>query len=117
VTDRNDKGQFVKGNSGGPGRPKKEREEKFLEITQSACTYSDWRKIIKRAVEQAKRGDSRARKFLADYLLGPPRQRHELMGTLGNLDLASLSLIQLERLAAGDDPLKVLLMGTVSDTD
>jgi len=83
VVERNENGQFAKGNSGGPGRPKKEREERFLEITLSACTYSDWRKIIKKAVEQAKRGNSQARKFLADYLLGPPKQRHELTGADG----------------------------------
>jgi len=37
-------------------------------------------------------------------------QRHELTGALGNIDLAALSVAQLERLSAGDDPLKVLLM-------
>lgn len=76
-------GKFTKGNSGGPGRPKKEREEKFLEITLNACTYKDWRAIIKKAVEQAKRGNPQARKFLADYLIGLPKQRHELTGADG----------------------------------
>ncbi len=33
-----------------------------------------------------------------------------LKGILGNFDMTALSLEQLERLAAGDDPLKVLLM-------
>ena len=55
-----------------------------MEITLSAVTYTDWRQIVKRAVAQAKRGDSQARKFLADYLLGPPPQKHEISGRDGS---------------------------------
>ena len=54
-----------------------------MEITLSAVTYQDWREIVKKAVTQAKRGNPQARKFLADYLLGPPPQRHELTGKDG----------------------------------
>ena len=46
-----------------------------MEITLSAVTFKDWTDIIKKAVQQAKRGNGAARKFLADYLLGPPNQR------------------------------------------
>ena len=81
---RNEKGQFIKGNGGGPGRPKKEREERFYEITLEACTYDDWRAIVKKAVDQAKKGDQAARKFLADYLIGPPVQKQEISGKDGN---------------------------------
>jgi hypothetical protein len=83
VTGRDANGRFTNGNGGGPGRPPKEREERFLEITLSAVTYQDWRDIIKKAVDQAKRGNPQARKFLADYLLGVPKQRHELTGADG----------------------------------
>ena len=77
-------GQFKKGHSGNPsGRPPKQREERFMEITLSAVTYADWKAIVKKACEQAKRGNSQARKFLADYLLGPPPQRHEITGKDG----------------------------------
>ena len=71
-------GQFAKGSKGGPGRPKKKREERYLEITMSACTYPEWKAVIKKAVEQAKRGDNQARRFLADYLIGPPQQRMDV---------------------------------------
>lgn len=54
-----------------------------MEITLSAVTFEDWRAIVKKAVDQAKRGNPQARKFLADYLLGPPPQRHELTGADG----------------------------------
>ena len=78
---RDENGRFVKGQTGNPnGRPKKEREIRYYEIMQSACTFSDWRAISKKAVEQATRGDAVARKFLADYLLGPPTQKHEVTG-------------------------------------
>jgi hypothetical protein len=83
MAERDENGKFAKGNPGGPGRPKKEREERFTEITLSAVTFKDWEEIIKKAVTQAKRGDSQARKFLADYLLGPPVQRAELTGAGG----------------------------------
>ena len=97
---RDSNGRFVKGHTGNPnGRPKKAREERYLEITRTACTFKDWRVIIAKAVEQAKEGDSQARKWLSDYLLGPPAQRHELAGeggsqltirVLGNVDLDAI---------------------------
>jgi hypothetical protein len=83
MAERDENGKFAKGNPGGPGRPKKEREERFTEITLSAVTFKDWEEIIKKAVTQAKRGDAQARKFLADYLIGPPVQRNEHTGANG----------------------------------
>ena len=80
---RDEKGRFIKGNGGGPGRPNKTREERYSMITMNACTFKDWEDIIKKAVSQAKRGDTSARKFLADYLLGPPTQKHEVTGSGG----------------------------------
>ena len=84
MTKRKPNGQFAKGNGGGPGRPPKKREERFMEITLSAVTYADWKAIVKKACDQAKRGNPQARKFLADYLLGPPPQRHEVVGEMDN---------------------------------
>lgn len=75
---RNDKGQFVKGKSGNPkGRSPKERETKYYDITMTSVTFEDWKKIVKKAVQDAIRGDTSARKFLADYLIGPPIQKTE----------------------------------------
>lgn len=83
MADRDSSGRFVKGHGGGPGRPKKERDERFLEITLAAVTYDDWKGIVKQAVIQAKRGNKDARRFLADYLLGKPEQKHEIGGRDG----------------------------------
>jgi hypothetical protein len=76
-------GKFAKGNPGGPGRPKKEREQKFYEITLTAVTFDDWKAIVCKAKDQAKRGDAVARKWLSDYLIGPPVQRSEHTGKDG----------------------------------
>lgn len=72
---RDEKGRFVKGSAGNPhGRPPKEREVRFYEITLATVTFEDWRDIVVRAVQDAKRGDTAARKWLADYLIGTPEQ-------------------------------------------
>jgi hypothetical protein len=73
---RDEKGRFVKGSQGNPhGRPPKEREVRFYEITLATVTFEDWREIVTRAVQDAKRGDTAARKWLADYLIGTPEQK------------------------------------------
>jgi len=70
---------FKPGQSGNPnGRPKKAREERFLEITLSAVSFEDWKEIIEKAVAQAKHGDGTARKWLSDYLIGQPIQKHDV---------------------------------------
>lgn len=76
MAERDSNGRFVKGEyKGGPGRPRKEREERFYEVAVTSVTFQDWKEIILAAVKQAKRGDSQARKFLADYLMGTPIQK------------------------------------------
>ena len=79
MTDRDANGRFVKGNPGGPGRPAKEREEKYYNLAMNTVTYKDWQAIINRAVKDAQKGDSSARKWLSEYL-APQAQRHELSG-------------------------------------
>jgi len=84
MAERDNNGKFIKGVSGNPnGRPKKEREERCYEITLSAVTFDDWKAIVTKAKEQAKRGDAVARKWLADYLIGPPAQKTEITGKDG----------------------------------
>ena len=72
---RNSKGQFVKGTSGNPnGRPRKEREQKYYEITTNSVTFADWKMIVEKAAKQAKAGDKYAREWLSKYLVGEPEQ-------------------------------------------
>ena len=70
---RDSKGRFVKGASGNPqGRLPKQTETSYLQVSESVCTFDVWREIVAKAVEQAKRGDARARQWLSDYLVGEP---------------------------------------------
>ena len=80
---RDENGKFTKGTGGGPGRPKREREAQYYRILEMAVSADDWSAICCKAVEQAKRGDAVARKFIADYLLGTPPQRIEHSGEDG----------------------------------
>jgi len=73
VVARDSKGRFVKGASGNPqGRLPKQIEQTYLQVCESTCTFDVWREIVTKAVEQAKRGDARARQWLSDYLMGKP---------------------------------------------
>lgn len=77
---RDDKGRFKKGHEGVGGRPKRETEQAYLEAFKSTVKAEDWIAIIQRAVDDAKTGDKDARKFIADYLIGPPVQKQEIEG-------------------------------------
>ena len=75
---------FQKGQVANPnGRPKKSVEEKYLKRLQSCVSIEDWKEIIQKAISQAKRGDTAARKWLSDYLMGVPVQKTELTGAEG----------------------------------
>lgn len=105
MTGRDDKGRFKKGEyKGGPGRPKKEREQEYQDILVETVTPQDWKEIIQKTVQMAKKGDTAARKFLADYLIGTPPQHTQNL----NVDMTKLTDRQLERLVNGDDLLVVL---------
>ncbi len=71
---RKKNGQFDKGNPGGPGRPPLMTERKYLRATIVACDPEKWQVIVKRAVDDAKSGDAKAREWLSGYLLGKPEQ-------------------------------------------
>lgn len=96
-------GGFVKGVSGNPnGRPRKDRESRFYEVAVSSVTFKDWREIIERAVSQAKRGDTAARKFLADYLMGVPVQKMEHGGSDGEPIKICVSVLRDDELSDTD---------------
>lgn len=73
--ERDDRGRFMKGNKGGPGRPLLVIEVDYLVALSDAVHIDDWVKIVERAVADAKKGDDKARAWLSRYLLGddPPR--------------------------------------------
>ena len=68
--DRDERGRFVAGNAGGPGRPRRAIEREYLAVISEAVTLEDWRAIVAHAVEVAKAGDDKARAWLAKYVIG-----------------------------------------------
>ena len=74
------------GNPGGPGRPKRATERKYLRALVKAVSLEDWREIIKTAVSLAKAGDGPARTWLSKHLVGddplPLRDQRERIEAL-----------------------------------
>lgn len=56
------------------GRPRRATEEKYLSLIGKTVTAEDWVKVVMTALARAKAGDSRARDFLAQYLIGKPTE-------------------------------------------
>lgn len=87
VSERETNGQFGKGNkvsvgNKGGGRSSRPKEEQYLSILLKTCTPEDWEKIVLSAVTHAKAGDSRARDWLSNYILGKAVERHEITGSV-----------------------------------
>ena len=100
MTARDKNGRFAPGNGGGPGRPKRKREEQYLARMSKVVTLKDWEKITLTAVARAKAGEQAARKWLSDYLLGPPPQRLEHSGPDGGpIETSDVELSDDERAA------------------
>ena len=79
MTNRDSSGRFISGHGvKSPGRPRREFEEKYVLALTSRTTAEDWQLIIDRAIADAKRGDWRARQWLADYIIGKPVQQLDI---------------------------------------
>ena len=81
---RDKNGRFVKGWNGGPGRPKRTTEERYIAAMVRTVRMDDWEKIVLTGIARAKAGDLGWAKFIADYLVGKPLQRTEVSGPGGN---------------------------------
>ena len=93
---------FQIGNPGGPGRPKRQTEAGYLRTLMGVCDLGTWEEICKAAVASAKAGDSKAREWLARYLLGTPEARapQPLEVVIGDLLMADEALdLAAQRLA------------------
>ena len=73
MSERLPNGTFAAGHKGGPGRPRRETEREYLDCLVGAVSLSAWRKVIAKAVADAKAGDTKAREWLGRYLLPAPR--------------------------------------------
>src|SRR5262245_13179068 len=69
---RDARGRFVNGNSGGPGRPPKPSliDDDVVSLVAHCVEEVDWLAIATQAVGQAIQGDSAARNWLTRMLFG-----------------------------------------------
>ncbi|MCW5775902.1 MAG: hypothetical protein KIS87_05600 [Phycisphaeraceae bacterium] len=79
-TGRDGRGRFAPGCPGGPGRPRRAVEADYLRALSEACPVDAWTRIVRRAVEDAEKGDGAARAWLARYLMPDPSGARPLLG-------------------------------------
>jgi hypothetical protein len=71
-SDRAAKGQFARGNKGGPGNPFARRVAELRSLLLEAISGDDLQAICKAMIERARNGDVAAAKLLFQYALGKP---------------------------------------------
>src|SRR6187402_790510 len=73
TTDRDAKGRFVKGNSGGPGNPYARKTAALRAALLAAVTEQDIQDISHILLLNAKAGDLASIKLLFQYVIGKPQ--------------------------------------------
>jgi hypothetical protein len=58
-------GQFQPGNPGGPGRPRRQTEREYLQALTECVSLTDWKAVVRRALDDARKGDHRGRNCAA----------------------------------------------------
>jgi len=72
-------GMWVKGQSGNPaGRPSRAKETRYLKIMHEVVSDDVWMQICERAAKDAIDGSHPARRWLADYTVGPPIKQTDI---------------------------------------
>lgn len=102
MIERDNKGRFTKGGIPGPGRPKRAVMVDFHNILIDAVKPEYWEGIIKRAIQDALKGDTYARKFIAEYTIGRPPQILELRAADAALLAELLKRFEVLGMSAGD---------------
>jgi hypothetical protein len=95
---RDDLGRFVTGNAGGPGRPRRAVEQDYLAALLDTVPLTRWMNIVARAVEDAEKGDARARSWLSAYLLA---RQPEALTTLAAVEMSGTLDEEIRVRAAG----------------
>jgi hypothetical protein len=75
---RDDKGRFVSGHPGGPGRPPKTAEQASLDKFRSYFRNGNLEDVIEAHLRQCKKGNIAAIKLAYEYLIGSPAQTVDL---------------------------------------
>jgi hypothetical protein len=88
---RSEKGTFLPGSGGGPGRKPQEVEREYLEATMAACTPAQWARIVEKAVEETQDDDPRVRQMARGFLL------KALMGSSPSVVMQYANVIKIEQ--------------------
>lgn len=104
--ERGPDGRFLPGWSGGPGRPTKRREERFIDLLDRGISDHDFMRILRTQVRAAIAGDEKAAALILKYCLPLPERKIEVStGEGGEIRVAGITPDQfnaqmLERLSA-----------------
>lgn len=69
MTQRNNKGHFIKGNQGGPGRPPRTTETEYLDAAMSNCSPEKWGEIVEIAVNDCFHSNASVRNNARNFIL------------------------------------------------
>jgi hypothetical protein len=95
---RDDKGRYLPGHPGGPGRPRRAVEQEYLAVLADAVPLRLWKEIVARAVRDAIAGDPMSRRWIGEHLLG---RKPESLTALAASELARTKDDEIRVRAAG----------------
>lgn len=95
-------GRFLPGNKASPGRKKKAIERDYTKMFTDVVTSEKWREVIEAALKLAIGGDSFARRWLSDYIIGKPPQILELRGAEAQQLAQLIEAMKQRGMSAGD---------------
>lgn len=95
-------GRFLPGNKASPGRKKKAVERDYTKMFTDVVTPDKWREMIESALKLAVQGDSFARRWLSDYIIGKPPQILELRGAEAAQLAQLIEAMKQRGMSAGD---------------
>lgn len=101
---RDDKGRFAAGNKAatGHGRPSGAKTSDLLQRMRDGITGEEWDRIWKRAVKDAASGNTDARRWVAEYIIGKPPTILELRAAEAALLRELLQRFEAEGVPASD---------------
>lgn len=109
MSDRGANGRFAAGNAGGPGRPRRQVEEEYRNITLGKVSQRRWAKIVARAVDDAEAGDHHARTWLVKLLgLEPPARVAATDGDGNTPTLSTFLALTAAKHEAGVEPSNII---------
>ena len=116
---RNEKGQLEKGSAALPnaGRPRKVVERAYLDELVEMVTLEEWRKVVRKALTDAKKGMPEARRWLSEYLVGKPPQILELRAAEAQLLKELLQRLETHGMSASDVFLAMLQQLASADVE